>query len=209
MRRDEPILVGRFQEHGSAPYQFRASEDPSYYVKILTNRGERIAWGKDIKRAIAESATQVKVGDLIGVRRSGGEIVTVTTRGRDSQGRPIEHAHPVRRHRWQVEKVQFFAERVKLARRVREDHIEARGALKNRPELISTFLSLRGAEAIAERRIADPKDRERFLALVREAMAKSIHHGDPVPAVRLRDVPSAKKEEPVPAPRPGDPERTR
>ena len=209
MRRDEPIVVGRFQEHGTAPYQFRVSEDLSYFLKVLTNRGERILWGKDLKRAIAESSTGVKVGDLIGARRNGGEIVTVATRQRDSQGEPIDHTHPVRRHRWQVEKVQFFAERAKLARRVREDHIEARGALKNRPELISTFLSLRGAEAIAERRIADPQDRERFLALVREAMVKSINHGDPVPAVRLRDVPSPKKEEPVPALRPSDPERTR
>jgi hypothetical protein len=209
MRRDEPIVVGRFQEHGTAPYQFRASEDPSYFLRILTNRGERVLWGKDLKRAIAESSTHIKVGDLIGARRSGGDIVTVTTRQRDSQGQPIDRTHPVRRYRWQVEKVQFFAERVKLARRVREDHIEARGALKNRPELISTFLSLRGAEAIAERRIADPKDRERFLALVREAMAKSINHGDPVPAVRLCDVPSPKKEETVPALRPSDPERTR
>ena len=209
MRRDEPIVVGQFQEHGTAPYQFRASEDPSYFLKILTNRGERILWGKDLRRAIAESASHAKVGDLIGARRSGGEIVTVKARQREPQGRLTEHTLPARRYRWQVEKVQFLAERAKLARRVREDHIEARGALKSRPELVSTFLSLRGAEAIAERRIADPKDRERFLALVREAMAKSITRGDPVPAVRLRDVPNPKSEEPAPAIRPRDPERTR
>ena len=209
MRRDEPILVGRFQSHGSAAYQFRAGEDPSYYLKILTNRGERIAWGKDLKRAIVESSTQAKVGDLIGVRRNGSEIVTVTVRERDSQGRLIERAQPVRRHRWQIEKVQFFAERVRLARRVREDQIDAREAVRRQPELISTFLSLRGAQAIAERRIADPNDRERFLALVREAMAKSINHGDLLPPVRVRDVLSPKKEAPVPALRPSDPERTR
>jgi hypothetical protein len=201
MRRDESIVVGRFQEHGSAPYQFRASEDLSYFLKILTNRGVRVLWGKDLKRAIAESSTGVKVGDLVGARRNGGEIVTVATRQRDSQGQPIEYTHPVRRYRWQVEKVQFFAERAKLARRVREDHIEARGALKNRPELISTFLSLRGAEAIAERRIADPKDRERFLALVREAMAKSINRGDPVPTVRIRESPTKAKTRSAPIPR--------
>jgi hypothetical protein len=209
MRHDELIIVGRFQGHASAPYLFRANEDPSYFLKILTNRGERVLWGKDLKRAIEESSTHVKVGDLIGARRNGGDIVTVTMRQRNSQGQSIDHSRPVRRSRWQVEKVQFFAERVKLARRVREDHVEARGALKNRPELISTFLSLRGAEAIAERRIADPKDRERFLALVREAMAKSINHGDPVPAVRIRDVLSPKNEVPGPAVRPKGPERTR
>lgn len=210
MRRDEQIVAGRFQEHGTAPYQFRAHEDPSYYVKILTNRGERILWGKDLKRAIAESSTGIKIGDLIGARRSGGQLVTVTTRQRDAQGQMIESTCPAHRHRWAVEKVQFFAERAKLARRVREDQRDARQEVNRRPELISTFLSLRGAEAIAERRIADPKDRERFLALVREAMAKSIKDGEPLPAVRIRDMPNPKKVEPRAAPLRGvDDEKTR
>jgi putative DNA primase/helicase len=192
-RRDEQIVVGRFQEHAVAPYQFRAREDPSYYLRILTNRGERILWGKDLERAIAHSATQIKVGDLIGARRIGGQIVTVTTRQRDAQGRVIESSHPAHRHRWVVEKVQFFAERAKLARRVRDDQIDAHQEVARRPELVSTFLSLRGAEAIAERRIADPLDRERFLSLVREAMAKSVHQGEPLPAVRLRETPNDQK----------------
>jgi len=66
-------------------------------------------------------------------------------------------------------------------------HADARATAKSHPELASTYLSLRGAQAIAERRIADPKDRERFLALVREAMAKSIKNGEPLPDIRLRD----------------------
>jgi len=41
--------------------------------------------------------------------------------------------------------------------------------------------------ALAEKRIADPSDRERFVALVREAMASSIIKGEPLPSVRLRE----------------------
>jgi hypothetical protein len=41
-------------------------------------------------------------------------------------------------------------------------------------------VSLRGADDIAERRIADSQYRERFLGLVREAMATSIRNGDPL-----------------------------
>jgi|SRR5579859_4102383 len=210
MRRDEQIVVGRFREHGRAPYQFRNREDPSYYVKILTNRGERILWGKDLERAIAQSATRIKVGDLIGARRIGGKTVAITTRQRDAEGRMVESTRPARRHRWVVEKVQFFAERAKLARRVRDDQIDARKEVARRPELVSTFLSLRGAQGIAERRIADPKDRERFLALVREAMANSIKKGEPLPAVRIRDESPAKTKESALAPvRSGDDQRTR
>jgi hypothetical protein len=93
------------------------------------------------------------------------------------------------RNRWVVEKIKFFAERAQLARRVRDVQEDARRTVRSRPELASTYLSLRGAEEIAERRIADPKDRERFLALVREAMASSVKNGQPLPTVRMRDRP--------------------
>jgi hypothetical protein len=43
-RRGGQLLIGRLKDHGTANYQFRAKEDPSYYVKLLTSRGERILW---------------------------------------------------------------------------------------------------------------------------------------------------------------------
>ena len=111
---------------------------------------------------------------------------TAHQRNRDGHivGQSERHVH---RNRWLVEKVQFFAERAKLARRVRDDHTETRRTVKRHPELASTYLSLRGARLIAERRIANPEDREHFIALVREAMTASIHSGDPLPAIRMRE----------------------
>lgn len=70
--------------------------------------------------------------------------------------------------------------------------------MRAHPELTSTFLSLRAAAELAERKIADPLDRERFLALVKDAMAASIHAGQPLPSVKLRNVartPSRQSEE--------------
>ena len=95
------------------------------------------------------------------------------------------HAH---RTRWVVEKVTFFAERARLARRLRDEQADLRAAVRERPELRSTFLSVRAAEEFAAKRIADPKDRERFLELVKGAMASSIHKGEPLPSVSLRAV---------------------
>jgi hypothetical protein len=172
------LITGRLEGHGAANYQFQAGQSPSYYLKVATNRGVRVLWGKDLARALSESQTQPKVGTLIGVRRAGYD--TFTFNESDAQ-------RVVRRNRWIVENVQFFADRVQLARRVRDAQLDARRTVKDHPELVSTYLSLRGAEAIAERRIADPQDRERFLALVREAMAKSIINGEPLPAIRLRN----------------------
>ena len=178
-------------------------------MKLLTSRGERTLWGKDLERAITASETKAKVGDLVGARRVSRQAVTITARHRDAEGRVVrqeeQHAH---RTRWVVEKVQFFAERVRLARQLRDEQADVRESVRAHPELKSSFLSLRAAEAFAAQRIADPSDRTRFLDLVRTAMAGSIQKGEPLPSVRLRDqraraeaapskVASPKREEPT------------
>jgi hypothetical protein len=184
---DDRLVVGRLESHGPANYQFREGSSPSYYLKVVTNRGLEVLWGKDLARALAESRTRPKIGSVIGVRRTGYETFTVSERRRDAAGQMTDTQRQVRRNQWIVESAEFFADRARLARRVRDAREDARSAVKSHPELAATYLSLRGAQEIAERRIADPKDRERFLALVREAMAKSIKDGDPLPGIRLRD----------------------
>ncbi|MGH2928412.1 MAG: hypothetical protein ACRDL8_09435 [Solirubrobacteraceae bacterium] len=207
-RRADPLTVGRLQAHGRAPYQFRSGDTPSYFVRVLTDRGERTLWGKDLERAIASSATQPKVGEIVGARRTGREAVTILARERDAEGRVISQSEQLaHRNRWILEKVQFFAERATMAHRVREGQVDVKQTVKEHPELASTFLTLRGAQEIAERRIGDPKDRERFLTLVREAIAGSIQKGEPLPAVRLRDEPSTERS--APARQRGDDDRTR
>ena len=187
-RRGGQLLIGRLQDHGPANYQFRAREDPSYYVKLLTSRGERTLWGKDLERAVTEGETRTKIGDLVGARRIAREAVTVTSRQRDSKGRVIaqeeRHAH---RTRWVVEKVTFFAERARMARRLRDEQADVRESVRAHPELKSTFLSVRAAEEFAARRISNSQDRERFLELVRGAMAGSIRKGEPLPSTSLRN----------------------
>ena len=186
-RRGEELLIGRLIGYGRANYQFRVDEDPSYYVKLLTGRGPRTIWGKDLERALLESETKPKTGDLVGARRAAREAVTVTVKERDSEGRVVSqrerHAH---RSLWVVEKVGFFADRARMARRVRDEQVDVREAVRAHPELRSAFLSVRAAEEFATRKIKDPTDRVRFLELIRGAMAGSIQNGEPLPAVKLR-----------------------
>jgi putative DNA primase/helicase len=186
-RRGEELLIGRLIGYGQASYQFRVDEDPSYYVKLLTSRGPRTIWGKDLERALLESETKPKTGDLVGARRAAREAVTVTVKERDAEGRVVSqrerHAH---RSLWVVEKVGFFAERARMARRVRDEQVDVREAVRAHPELRSAFLSVRAAEEFATRKIKDPTDRVRFLELIRGAMAGSIQNGEPLPAVKLR-----------------------
>lgn len=191
------LVIGRLTEHGRAHYQFRAGEDLSYYLKLLTSQGERILWGKDLERALTTGETKPKVGDLVGARRVARRAVTITSRQRDAEGRVVrqqeQHAH---RTRWVVEKVKFFAERARLARQLREEQLDVRESVRAHPELKSTFLSIRAAETFADQRIADPKDRERFLELVRGAMAGSIRKGAPLPSVKLWDSRARAEESP-------------
>ena len=180
-------MIGRLIGHGRANYQFRADEDLSYYVKLLTSRGPRTLWGKDLERALLESETKPKTGDLVGARRAAREAVTVTVKERDAEGRVVSqrerHAH---RSLWVVEKPGFFAERARLARRVRDEQVDVREAVRAHPELRSAFLSVRAAEEFATRKIRDQADRTRFLELIRGAMAGSIRNGEPIPVVKLR-----------------------
>jgi hypothetical protein len=204
------LLTGRLIAHGAANYQFRRDEDLSYYVKLQTDRGERIVWGKDLERAIAESTTRAVVGDLVGVRRTAREAVTITQQERNQEGQVIRRSETqAHRNQWAVEKPAFFAERARLARRLRDEQLDASAAVREHPELKSTFLTLRAAQEFANQRIAEPKDRERFVEFVKGAIEDSIRKGAPLPTLRLRDPsPNRSTTDPAPAPRTRS-ERTR
>lgn len=196
-RRLGELVIGRLAAHGPANYQFRVGEDPSYYLKLLTSQGEKVLWGKDLARAVREGETQPKTGDLVGARRIAREAVTLVSRQRDGDGRVLrqaeQHAH---RTQWLVEKVTFFAERSRMARQVREDHVDVRATVRAHPELKSTFLSVRAAEEFANKSIANPQDRAKFLELVKGALAGSIQKGEPLPQVNLRRQPVSPKRVP-------------
>jgi hypothetical protein len=187
-RLDRDLLIGRLAAHGRANYQYRAGEEPSYYLKLLTSRGERVLWGKDLERALTEAETRPVIGDLVGARRASREAVTITTRQRDAAGQVISQAErKAHRTHWVVEKVQFFAERARMARRLRDEQADVRESVRAHPELRSAFLSVRAAEEFASQRIPNEADRAKFLDLVRGALAGSIRQGEPIPSVRLNE----------------------
>lgn len=184
-RRLGRTIAGRLEAHGRANYGFQSDTTPSYYVKILTNHGVKIVWGVDLERALRASATQPQPGDQVGARRVGREAVRLVSRtdGADPRGSAERRVY---RARWEVEKIDYLVERARRARLARDAQLDARSAACGRPELRSAFLSLRAAEEVAARRIKDPRDRERFLSLVREAIGESIRRGEPLPDVKLR-----------------------
>lgn len=183
---DDELIAGRLMAHGTARYQFRRDGDSSYYMKVLTQHGERTVWGKDLKRAVEASVTKVAVGDVVGLRRTSRERVTLASHhAGDASGRKPQETHQVWRNRWEVEKVTFFAERARLARQLRDEQRDA-GAGWQRPELSSTLLTLRAAREFAEKRVKDPKDQQRFMSLVKEAIEDSGRRAELMATVKLR-----------------------
>lgn len=181
------LLVGRLIDHGRESYQFDPRESMSYFLEIGTPEGKRTIWGKDLERAMKQSLTQPQIGDEIAMRRTGAEKVTVQRRERAADGRVIaEHEVGATRNRWVVEKREFFEARAAAAEVLRDPSVDRRKAVRQHPELVGTYLQLHAAQ-LAARRMRDPQDREKFVALVRGALADSVARGEPLQPVRLRD----------------------
>jgi Large polyvalent protein-associated domain 7 len=191
------LIVGRFLDHGQATYLHSPGQPTSYFVKIETTRGERTVWGVDLERAVKESLTKPQIGEEVGLRAVSEDAVTVKTARRDAHGHVVgQQDLETHRNRWVIEKRGFFEARASAAALVRNPKIDPRDAVKRHPELASTYLHLRGAEEVAARRIRDPADQKRFVALVRSALADSVARGEPLQPVRLRESANLHKKEP-------------
>lgn len=159
------VLTGRLVRHGEANYEFREDASRSYFVELLTSSGPVLRWGVDLQRALAQSESQAKVGEMVGVQRVGYQLIATP---------PGSEAAQARRTRWRIDRVERFAVTGREARQRREALEEERRQVRQRPELRAAYVSLAVAREFAEQRIRDPEDRERFLQRLREVMAVSM-----------------------------------
>jgi len=187
-KRADGLIVGRLLEHGTEPYRFNPREAISYFVRIETSQGRRTIWGKDLERALQQSATQPRIGDEIGARRLGSERVTGTHQEHDAEGQVLKgESLPVHRWRWVLEKREYFEARARAADVFRDPAIEPRKGVQRHPELLGSYLKLHAAGLGARTDMKDPEDRKKFVALVRNAIADSIASGELLKPVRLRE----------------------
>lgn len=192
--RRDGLYVGTLADHGRATYHHDPRERMSYFVKIETRQGERTLWGVDLERAFKESLTQPQLGDEVGVRSFRQDPVTVQARQKDEDGEVVgETPLATHRNRWIVEQRAFFDDRSAAAQTVRDPSVAAREAVRQRPELAGTYLYLKGAEEVAQKRIRDPEDQRRFVEAVRVALAQSVARGEALPPVRLREKPAVRR----------------
>lgn len=179
------VVSGRLADHGAAPYQHDPHEAMSYFVRIETARGVQTVWGVDLDRALRESLSQPKRGDEIVLRAVRRDAVTVRREGADNEVLE-KSAH---RNRWSIETKKFLQERQRIAQVLRDASIPAMQGAREQPELVGAYMQVRAAE-LAAQQFRERSDRERFVSLVRTALADAVARGEVLPKTQLRAAPS-------------------
>jgi putative DNA primase/helicase len=175
------VVSGRLADHGAATYQHDPHEPMSYFVRIETAKGEQTVWGVDLERALRESLSQPKNGDEVVLRAVGRDAVTVK-RPAGSDGVAEKTAH---RNRWSIETKAFLNERQRIAAVLRDASIPAVQGARQQPELVGAYMQVRAAE-LAAQQFRERSERERFVAMVRSALADAVARGEVLPKTQLR-----------------------
>ena len=176
------LTVGKLLNHGRAPHEFHPRGHPSYFVKILTDDGERTIWGRGLERALAKSRTQPQVGDAIGIRENNLAPVSFITRTRNSEGLVVATRQTdTPRPHWVIEKLEDFDLRAAAARALRDPTLSRREAVVNHRELAPAYWILDAAQKYAVGRWESPKTRDTFVAAVRETLALTVERGIELP----------------------------
>ncbi len=90
--------------HGADHYEFDKKNEQSYYVKLQTVAGEKVIWGVDLRRALADD--KIKVGESVAIEHRGMQPVTIVVKDRDATGNVIgEHEEAVKRNTWHAVRV--------------------------------------------------------------------------------------------------------
>lgn len=98
------FVVGTVLDHGIDHYDHNVQHAKSYFVKVVTDRGEREIWGVDLSRAFEQG--KVQRGDAVALVQQAHERVTVNVPVRDESGASIGGAsQPATRNRWEVIKL--------------------------------------------------------------------------------------------------------
>lgn len=95
---DRKVIQGELVDHGAAPYKHQPGKEPSYFVTVKTDAGNRTLWGTGL--ADAMQAVPLKVGERVRIEDRG--TVPVTLRLAQDDGRVVEK--PGYRREWMVER---------------------------------------------------------------------------------------------------------
>jgi hypothetical protein len=177
------VTFGRLIGHGPGRHEGKPGSPPSYFVKLATERGERVFWSPALETALVQSRTQPKIGEQVGVRENSILPTTVLYSSRDNSGKVIDQRRfDSPRTHWAIEQRGFYDEAALAADALRSEKLHPREAIQTYPQLLPAYLTLDSARRVARERVS-PTQRERFVSLVRETLAHAVERGMPLPAL--------------------------
>lgn len=98
------VYQGEILVHGAAPYKHEPKNKDNYFVKLLTEQGEKVIWGIDLKRAMSER--NVQKGDRVTLEFKGNKAVTVEQSKYDEQGKFLgKDMIDTHRNEWEFQKI--------------------------------------------------------------------------------------------------------
>ncbi|WP_298703912.1 LPD7 domain-containing protein [uncultured Variovorax sp.] len=200
-------IVGVLVAAAASPYRFDPQERMSFYVMVRTEVGDRTVWGTDLERALAESASQPRVGASVVLTHQGTTAVDVRVPQRDETGDLVgEKKIVAQRARWGIETIEYMRSLQQAAGMIRGGEPVAREHLAAQPSLAAAAAGVRLAEQYAERHTTDAPSRQRLVQAIRERLADAVEQGrdihlpvshTPTHAPHVRQRSARMREEPI------------
>jgi hypothetical protein len=100
---DPKIIQGELVAHGAAPYKHQEDKQPSYFVTLKTDAGERTVWGVGLEPALQDN--ELVPGDQVRLQDHGTQPVVVQEVAEDGS----VHEKTTRRREWSA--IQVMPER--------------------------------------------------------------------------------------------------
>lgn len=173
-----PPINGVLVAAAAAPYQFDSKQRESFYVKVRTEVGDRTIWGVDLERALAESASQPRIGDSIVLTQHGTRPINLRAPARNDAGELIgERKIVAQRARWSIETPEHMRDLRQQARLLRTGEILAEASLDTSATLATAAAGLKLAEQYARRVTVDGPSQERLVEAIRDRMAAAVEQG--------------------------------
>ncbi|SOE06342.1 hypothetical protein SAMN05518800_6985 [Variovorax sp. YR752] len=173
-----PPVRGMLVAAAAAPYQFDPVQRMSFYMTVRTETGDRTIWGSDLERALAESASQPRIGDQVVLTQHGTRPVSVRAAVRNAEGELVgEKKIVAQRARWSVETPDHLHTLEHRAERVRTGELLSDATLGQHPDLVVAAAGLKLAEQYARRVTGDHASQQRLVQLIRERMADALAQG--------------------------------
>lgn len=178
------FYVGRLIDYGRSKHEHHSNGPEAFFVKILEDGGhQRTIWGGGgLQSAFTKSKTQPQLNELVGVRENNIDAVSVVYRQRNAGGQVIaERRTETPRPHWVVERLAFFDERAAAANALRDTSLPRRDAVRAHRDLLGAYLILDEGAKHAAQDIKSPEGQARYLALLRETLARTVERAAPLP----------------------------